>query len=66
MKNESFPARLLRLRTKAGLSQRELAAATGITQAAYHALESGKCEPKLSTLRALASALKVKIGPLAG
>jgi transcriptional regulator with XRE-family HTH domain len=66
MRPKPFHDRLLTLRTARELSQRALAAAAGITQASYQALETGRAEPRLSTLRALAKALKVSIAELVG
>jgi transcriptional regulator with XRE-family HTH domain len=53
-----------RLRTAAGLSLADLAAAAGISKTTLHGLELGEGNPTLSTLWALASALGVSLGEL--
>lgn len=53
-----------RLRTAAGLSLADLAAASGISKTTLHGLEQGEGNPTLSTLWALASALGVSLGEL--
>jgi transcriptional regulator with XRE-family HTH domain len=60
MPDTTFPARLKELRERAGLTQAELAAAVGTSQGNLSDWESGRREPNLSSLRALAAALKVK------
>jgi transcriptional regulator with XRE-family HTH domain len=54
------------LRERQKLSQRALAAAAGITQAALFRLESGETDPRLSTLRAIARALGVTVAEILG
>jgi predicted transcriptional regulator len=49
------------LRQKAGLTQAELAALVGSSQAAIARLEAGGTEPKLSTLHEIARALKSRM-----
>jgi transcriptional regulator with XRE-family HTH domain len=53
-----------RLRTAAGRSLADLAAAAGISKTTLHGLEQGDGNPTLSTLWALASALGVSLGEL--
>jgi transcriptional regulator with XRE-family HTH domain len=53
-----------RLRTAAGLSLADLAAAGGISKTTLHGLEQGEGNPTLSTLWALAGALGVSLGEL--
>jgi transcriptional regulator with XRE-family HTH domain len=53
-----------RLRTAAGLSLADLAAAGGISKTTLHGIEQGQGNPTLSTLWALAGALGVSLGEL--
>jgi transcriptional regulator with XRE-family HTH domain len=53
-----------RLRTAAGLSLAELAAAADVSKTTLHGLEQGEGNPTLSTLWALATALGVPLGEL--
>lgn len=53
-------ATLKDLRNKAILSQRELAALTGMAAATINRIENGKQKPIPRTVRTLAKALKVK------
>src|ERR1700735_5575286 len=53
-----------RLRTSAGRSLADLAAAAGISKTTLHGLEQGDGNPTLSTLWALATALGVPLGEL--
>ena len=48
-------------RKAVGMTQAELATAAGIRPATVSDIESGKIDPRLSTLRALAKALKLDI-----
>jgi transcriptional regulator with XRE-family HTH domain len=57
---------LREIREQQGVSQRALAQAAGITQAALFRLESGETDPRLSTLRALANALGVSVAEIIG
>ena len=52
------------LRRKRKLSQRALAELTGLSFVHIARMETGDYDPRLSTLKALAKALKVKIGDL--
>ncbi len=60
----SFSERLLAWRRHVGLTQQELAAATGILQPNLAALEGNRIEPKLSTLERLAAGLGITLGAL--
>lgn len=53
-----------RLRTAAGLSLADLAAAGGIGKTTLHGIEQGLGNPTLDTLYALATALRVPLGAL--
>lgn len=53
-----------RLRTAAGRSLADLAAAAGVSKTTLHGLEQGDGNPTLSTLWALASTLGVSLGEL--
>ncbi|MFI6517563.1 helix-turn-helix domain-containing protein [Spirillospora sp. NPDC050679] len=53
-----------RLRTAAGTSLADLAAASGISKTTLHGIELGQGNPTLSTLWALATALKASLGEL--
>lgn len=58
---------LRRLRDAAGMSQQALAEKAGVSWSIIASLEQGKsANPRLSTLRALATALGVKLHDLAG
>lgn len=61
-----FPARLRSLRERAGLSVPDLARAVGVSRQQIHGYESGKNEPRLSTLIRLAEALGVAVSSLVG
>ncbi len=52
------------LREKRKLSQRALAELTGLSYVHIARMETGDYDPRLSTLKALAKALKVTIGYL--
>jgi transcriptional regulator with XRE-family HTH domain len=59
--------RVRELRAAAGLTQQQLAVAAGMTLSNVAQIERGKItDPRLSTLRALAAALGVPLGELAG
>ncbi|WP_141997868.1 helix-turn-helix domain-containing protein [Amycolatopsis cihanbeyliensis] len=53
-----------RLRSAAGISLADLAAAGGISKTTLHGIEQGQGNPTLSTLWALATALHVPLGDL--
>ena len=56
--------KLVALREKRGLSQRALAKLSKVTNVTIARIESGVYDPRLSTLRRLAKALKVKAADL--
>jgi transcriptional regulator with XRE-family HTH domain len=56
--------KLIALRAMQGLSQRELAKRSKVTHVTIARIETGVYDPRLSTLRRLAKALKVKVGDL--
>jgi len=60
----SMLKKLPKLRKKHKLSQRALAELTGLSYVHIARMETGDYDPRLSTLQALAKALKVKIGDL--
>ncbi|MEU0478983.1 helix-turn-helix domain-containing protein [Streptosporangium sp. NPDC006013] len=53
-----------RLRTAAGISPADLASVSGISKTTLHGIEQGQGNLALSTLRALATALKASLGGL--
>lgn len=55
---------LLRLRGELGMSQRDLAAASGVRQALVSDIELGRANPTLSSLDAIADALGIELGHL--
>ena len=61
---KGFPARLLRLRAQAGMTQKELAKASGISLPQISRYESGTSVPRMTALVKLANALKVDISLL--
>ncbi len=64
MTAKSFAMRLKRLRADRKMSQADLAAKVGVSREYIARLELGQHDPPLSTLEALAKALKVKVGAL--
>lgn len=62
--NDSYMKKLVTVRKKKGLSQRALAKVSGVGHITIARLEVGQFDPRLSTLRALAKALKVKVADL--
>jgi len=61
---ETLGALLRAQRLAKGLSLRELAARTSVSNAYLSELERGRHEPSLSVLRAIASALETPLGPI--
>ncbi len=59
-----FGRRVRELREQAGLTQAEVAAASGITRAALSTIEAGKRDLGVSRLAALAAALGIEPGHL--
>ncbi len=64
MKKLPFFARLLSLRVAANMTQRQAAIACGVAQQAYQGWETGRSEPRLSSLRALSRVFGIDIGEL--
>jgi transcriptional regulator with XRE-family HTH domain len=56
--------RIKEWRAKRGLSQRDLAEASGVSREYIARIELGQHDPTVSTLEKLAEALKVKVGRL--
>jgi len=56
--------KLVAIRQKQGLSQRALAKLSRVTNVTIARIESGVYDPRLSTLRRLAKALKAKVADL--
>lgn len=56
--------KLVMLRQDKGLSQRALAKLSNVTNVTIARIESGVYDPRLSTLRRLAQALKVRVADL--
>lgn len=63
---ESFPTRLKNLRESRRIYQREIAETLGVTTRAYQFYESGRSEPNIKTLIALADYYHVSIDYLVG
>ena len=63
---ESFPTRLQKLRESRRIYQREIAEALGVTTRAYQFYESGRSEPNIKTLIAIADYYRVSIDYLVG
>ena len=61
---ETLGALLRAQRLASGLSLRELASRTSVSNAYLSELERGRHEPSLSVLRAIASALDTPLGPM--
>ena len=57
---------LQRIRKEKGLSQKELADALGVTQGTVSAWESGRWDPTVENLRAVAKVLGVTVDELIG
>ncbi|MGE4043370.1 MAG: helix-turn-helix domain-containing protein [Acetobacteraceae bacterium] len=61
---KAFAENLLAARKAAGLTQVQLSEGSGVSQSHISQLEKGNLEPRLSTILALAGALKVEVGAL--
>jgi transcriptional regulator with XRE-family HTH domain len=61
---ETTAKRLRELRDRRGLSQRDLAEASGVSREYIARIELGQHDPTLSTLEKLARALKVRVARL--
>jgi len=64
MSYEPIGANLRRLRGALGMTQEQVAAASGISRVAYRNLETGASAPRVETLHALAKALEVRLQDL--
>src|SRR3546814_16587917 len=62
--DEAFGARLQRLRTKAGLSQAEVAKRMGVSPPSISSWEKGRARPKRGRMAKLATILGVPISDL--
>lgn len=58
--------RLRQLRTRRLLTQKELAAKVGVRWQTISEIESGRQQPRFSTIKALAAALEVEPAELTG
>jgi transcriptional regulator with XRE-family HTH domain len=66
-KRQTIGERLKSLRKAAGMTQLDLAVASGLSLSLVAQIEQSKvADPRVSTLRSLASALRVTVGHLAG
>lgn len=64
MAENTIALNLRRLRKAKGFSQERLAEKSGLSRAAYRNIETGKSEPRVSNLQAIATALEVPIQQL--
>lgn len=64
MAESAIALNLKRLRRAKGLTQQDLAEDAGLSRAAYRNIESGKSEPRVSSLQDIARALQVPIQQL--
>ncbi len=64
MDNQVIAANLVRLRKHRGKTQVEVADASGLSRAAYRAVEKGRSLPRAENLRAIAAALQVPVREL--
>ncbi|NMY81275.1 helix-turn-helix transcriptional regulator [Pseudomonas rhodesiae] len=64
--NDTFGMRLARLRSKNGMTQRDLGAAVGVSWSQVSRYESGKAKPRLPILMKLADALGTDVEFLTG
>ena len=61
---EDFGVRLKKPRTEKGMTQEELSYAAEVELSQVHRIETGKINPTLSTLSALAQALSISLAEL--
>jgi HTH-type transcriptional regulator, competence development regulator len=61
-----FGRRLRAVRAAQGLNLHQLALLTGISAPALSLIETGKRDPRLTTLRRLSTALRLSLGDLLG
>lgn len=64
MNNDVIAANLKRLRGAKGISQDRVAEAAGLSRSAYRNIESGKAQPRVRNLEAIAGALQVPVRAL--
>lgn len=64
MDNKTFGKQLSNIRTTLGLSQTEVANASGVSQGYISQLEQGKSSPSIIVVLRLAKALRVPVGHL--
>lgn len=62
----SFPTQIKKLRESRRIYQREIAEALGVTTRAYQFYESGRSEPNIKTLIAIADYYHVSVDYLLG
>lgn len=64
MNNDVISINLKRIRSAKGMSQHALAEAADLSRGAYRSIETGKSEPRVSTLSAISAALGVPLREL--
>jgi Zn-dependent peptidase ImmA (M78 family)/transcriptional regulator with XRE-family HTH domain len=64
MNNDVIAANLKRIRGAKGVSQDRVAEAAGLSRSAYRNIESGKAQPRVRNLEAIAGALQVPVREL--
>jgi transcriptional regulator with XRE-family HTH domain len=64
MLHKRFQRRLKEARTELGVTQAEMARRLAISQPAYADIETGRSEPRLSTIERIATVLGVEAGDL--
>lgn len=65
MDTQIIAANLLRVRKNRGATQEQVAKDSGLSRAAYRAIEKGRSNPKVENLRSIASALSVAVREVA-
>lgn len=64
MDTQIIATNLVRVRKNRGVTQEQVAKASGLSRAAYRAIEKGRSTPKVENLRSIASALSVPVREL--
>lgn len=64
MNNDVIAANLKRIRRAKGISQDRVAEAAGLSRSAYRNIESGKAQPRVRNLEAIAAALQIPVREL--
>jgi Zn-dependent peptidase ImmA (M78 family)/DNA-binding XRE family transcriptional regulator len=64
MNNDVIAANLRRIRGAKGISQDRVAEAAGLSRSAYRSIESGKSQPRVRNLEAIAGALQIPVRKL--